>query len=153
MSHAHGHHGAYTEETGSGWVMKGNHFYHTKEYQQALGAYQEALKREPLKTAIWNIHNRLCATYSRLKDYDNALKEAEAMIATDSTHPKGHIRKGGALFFLGRYTEALREYDLARTILSDPRSEGILTVERLEALHRYIEAAKAKLVEQGHTQR
>lgn len=52
MAHAgHGHHGAYTEETGSGWVMKGNHFYHSQDYDSALRCYQEALKKEPLKVS------------------------------------------------------------------------------------------------------
>jgi len=151
MSQGHGHHGAYTEETGSGFVMKGNHYYHEGDYENALKSYQEALRKEPLKTAIWNIHNRLSATFQRLGDYSSSLQEAEAMIQSDPRHPKGHIRRGGALFFLGRYEEALQEYDNARSVLSDPHSEGIMTTEQLAALQRYTEATRAKVAEKhGH---
>jgi len=148
MSQGNSHHGAYTEETGSGWVMKGNHSYHEGDYQTALKCYLEALRREPLKTAIWNIHNRLCATYTRLQDYQNALSEAEAMIQWDAKHPKGHIRRGGAMFFLGRYAESLQEYEQVRSLLTDPHSDGILSPEQLQALQRYSGAARAKLAEQ-----
>lgn len=95
---------------GSGFVLRGNAYYHANQYEKALEAYKTALEKETLPIARWNIHNRLCATYTKLKDYDSALHEAELMIQSDPDHPKGYVRKGGAFFFRGEYELALDEY-------------------------------------------
>ena len=68
---------------GSGFVLRGNAYYHQHQYEKALEAYKTALEKETLPIARWNLHNRLCATYTKLKDYDSALKEAELMIESD----------------------------------------------------------------------
>lgn len=41
-----------------------------------------------VKPAVWNIHNRLCATYTRLSDFESALREASSMIEENPQHPK-----------------------------------------------------------------
>jgi tetratricopeptide (TPR) repeat protein len=95
---------------GSGFVLRGNGYYHSHQYDKALEAYKTALEKETLPIARWNIHNRLCATYTKLQDYENALREAELMIESDPEHPKGYVRKGGSFYFRGEYDLALEEY-------------------------------------------
>jgi len=70
------------------------------------------------------------------------------------------------LFFLGRYEEALFEYDqgntdsplmrsssfifrvnLARNLMASSHAEGIMSSEQVENLQRYIEATKMRLAE------
>jgi len=86
-------------QQGEGLVLHGNRYYHKQNYNKALDFYRHALEKEDYPPAIWNIHNRLSATYSRLKDYHSALEQAELMIKAKPDHPKGYLRRGGAYFF------------------------------------------------------
>jgi len=48
-------HGAFTEETGSGWVLHGNKSYHDGNYDDALRCYLEAQRKE---------HNKVIPSHS-----------------------------------------------------------------------------------------
>eukprot|EP01125_Pyxidicula_operculata_P009939 TRINITY_DN3270_c0_g1_i1.p1 TRINITY_DN3270_c0_g1~~TRINITY_DN3270_c0_g1_i1.p1 ORF type:complete len:140 (-),score=29.06 TRINITY_DN3270_c0_g1_i1:91-510(-) len=133
------------EGTGSGFILKGNHFYHNKDYKNALDCYLKAMDKETYQPARWNIHNRLCATYTRLKDYDSSLKEAENMIKENPNHPKGHIRKGGAHYFKEEYQAAMDEYNKATELTPKAMSEGIMTAKERTNLTNYINETKAHL--------
>ena len=66
--------------------MRGNRYYHEHDYHQALSHYQKALEQENQVTTggnemiLWNIHNRLCATYTKLKDWEHVHTEADAAL-------------------------------------------------------------------------
>src|SRR5690242_2598954 len=98
-------------------VMRGNRFYHQHDYPQALDHYKKALVLETQVTTggnemiLWNIHNRLCATYTKLKEWDHVHAEADEMIKLGPENPKSWIRKGGAFYFQGRYSEAMAQYE------------------------------------------
>eukprot|EP01126_Amoeba_proteus_P044445 TRINITY_DN493_c0_g1_i13.p1 TRINITY_DN493_c0_g1~~TRINITY_DN493_c0_g1_i13.p1 ORF type:complete len:140 (+),score=23.51 TRINITY_DN493_c0_g1_i13:60-479(+) len=126
--------------SGAGWVLQGNHSYHEEDYEKALEYYKKALEHEHYLPARWNIHNRLCATYTKLNDHVNALAEAEEMIRCDPEHPKGFVRKGGAHFFMGEYDDALGEYHRAFRHLHNGKANEKLVGN----LSRYVTNAKER---------
>eukprot|EP01126_Amoeba_proteus_P034638 TRINITY_DN345_c0_g2_i4.p1 TRINITY_DN345_c0_g2~~TRINITY_DN345_c0_g2_i4.p1 ORF type:complete len:272 (-),score=67.70 TRINITY_DN345_c0_g2_i4:96-827(-) len=128
------------EHTGSGWVLRGNAAYHSGNYNAALEFYKKALDSEDFPAARWNIHNRLCATYTKLSEHTKALAEAEAMIQCDPEHPKGFVRKGGAHFFMGDYDDALDEYHRATKHLYNGKADHKL----LGNLPRYVASAQQR---------
>jgi len=91
-------------------------------FEDALEKYKKALEIEKDSNSIWNIHNRLCATYVRLKDLQNALIEADHMISTKPSIPKGYIRKGGVLFSQNKIEDALKEYNFALSLIDRKNS-------------------------------
>ena len=106
--------------------MRGNRYYHQKDYQQALENYNKALEQEDQVTTggnemiLWNIHNRLCATYTKLKDWEHVHSEADEMLRLGPENPKSWIRKGGAYFFQGKGKEALECYEKGTILLVPP---------------------------------
>lgn len=113
-------------------VMRGNRFYHEKDYPQALEQYKKALVQELQVTTggnemiLWNIHNRLCATYTKLKDWDHVHSEADEMLRLGPDNPKSWIRKGGAFFFQGKTKEALEMYEKGTVMYQRSRmAQGI----------------------------
>eukprot|EP01124_Arcella_intermedia_P024439 TRINITY_DN4117_c0_g1_i1.p1 TRINITY_DN4117_c0_g1~~TRINITY_DN4117_c0_g1_i1.p1 ORF type:complete len:477 (-),score=111.06 TRINITY_DN4117_c0_g1_i1:112-1329(-) len=128
-------------QQGEGLVLHGNRYYHKQNYTKALEFYKQALEKENYEPAIWNIHNRLSATYSRLKDYQSALEQADMMIKLKPDHAKGYLRKGGAFFFLGKYDLALQAYLKAKQ-LNEAGSGEDLTADNLE---KYIAETKGHL--------
>jgi len=78
---------------GSGLIMKGNHYYHAQLFPKALVYYGRALEEELAakindRLTLWNIYNRLCATYGKLEDFENALRTADEMIRLAPENPK-----------------------------------------------------------------
>ncbi|KAL6069900.1 Stress-induced-phosphoprotein 1 [Balamuthia mandrillaris] len=105
----------------SGLLLVGNYLYHKGDYPKALEKYKLALEQEMElgegdKRILWNLHNRICATYTRMKDYESALKAANEMIRLNPEDPKGHVRKGGINYFSQRYQEALQDYETAKEV-------------------------------------
>ena len=121
--------GAVTDS--AGMVMRGNRFYHEKDYPQALEQYKKALVQEHQVTTggneliLWNIHNRLCATYTKLQDWQHVHSEADEMLKLGPDNPKSWIRKGGAFFFQGKTKEALEQYEKGTPSLA-PRFSSLL---------------------------
>jgi len=134
-------------QQGEGLVLHGNKYYHKQNYTKALEFYKLALEKEHYQPAIWNIHNRLCATYTRLKDYHKALEQATLMIQAKPDHAKGYLRRGGAYFFLGRTEEALQDYLQAKTLNEKGNGEDINSTN----LESYIEQANQKIIHTSHS--
>jgi len=128
-------------QQGEGLVFHGNRYYHKQNYTKALEFYKQALEKEDYQPAIWNIHNRLSATYARQKDYHSALEQAELMIKAKPDHAKGYLRRGGAYFFLGKYEVALADYVRAKTLNEQGNGEDI----NVENLDKYILETKEKV--------
>eukprot|EP00697_Spironema_sp_BW2_P016925 gnl/Spiro4/8433_TR4427_c0_g1_i3.p2 gnl/Spiro4/8433_TR4427_c0_g1~~gnl/Spiro4/8433_TR4427_c0_g1_i3.p2 ORF type:complete len:136 (+),score=30.99 gnl/Spiro4/8433_TR4427_c0_g1_i3:522-929(+) len=107
---------------------------------------------EVMSSAKWNIHNRITAALSRLHQHQDAQRTADSMIAADPTHPKGYVRKAGALFFQGKYNDALHEY--AKALERIPEAERLGTIPEGFAVkvHEYANSARhhANLQNQGH---
>ena len=73
---------------------QGNNAFRNKEFQEAIGFYQQAIAENPSDHTIFG--NKSAAHYN-LKEYDQALTEADKCIEIKADWSKGYQRKGMAL--------------------------------------------------------
>ncbi len=122
------------------YMETGDRLFDQKQYEEALKAYEEALRFDPRYVAAYNEKGNTLLSLNR---FEEALKAYEEEIRLDPKYVYGHNGKGLALKGLGRYAEALREYEDA--IKVDPRyvSTYLNKGDALLYLKRYEEALKA----------
>lgn len=127
-------------KTASEWTNEGINFYKAGRYEEAIKAYDEALKTDPLYTNAWfgkgNSLIRLERFEEAIKAYDEGLKiEPQwALLLT---------AKGLALYRLERFEEAIEVYDEALKI--NPKDVDIWKAkgQALSRLGRNSEAEEA----------
>lgn len=81
---------------------KGNEYFKVGDYDEALQCYNNSIK---CKKTIHNLNNR-AVTYFKLKNYNEALKDCEAVLALDEHNEKALLRKAEILNCLGKHLEA-----------------------------------------------
>jgi serine/threonine protein kinase len=128
------------------WLKEGNTFLNQKCYEEALKAYEEAIRLDP-NYAI--AHTSKGYVLYRMRSYEEALKAYEEAIRLDPNYAIAHTSKGRTLTELKRYEEALKAYEEA--IRLDPNyviahtSKGYALTELKhygEALRAYEEAIR-----------
>ncbi|KYQ92351.1 tetratricopeptide-like helical domain-containing protein (TPR) [Tieghemostelium lacteum] len=95
------------------------------QYPEAIKAFEEAIKRNPLDHTIYS--NR-SASYQKLGEYPYAVKDAEKCIELCPSFIKGYIRKGSALFSMREYQKALVAYD--QGLHFEPNNAELLELSR-----------------------
>jgi len=96
--------------------QRGNEAFTKGDYPGAVGAYSEAIKRNPEDAKIFS--NR-AAAYSKLMEFNLALKDCDRCIELDPQFIKGHIRKGHICIALKNYQKAAEAFEEARKIDSN----------------------------------
>jgi serine/threonine protein kinase len=122
------------------WLREGDTFRDRKQYEEALKAYEEAIRLDPTYASV---HNDKGNALYFLKRYKEALKAYEEAIRLDPTCAFYHSNRGTALYILKRYKEALKAYEEASRL--DP-TDAFYHSGRGHALYdlkRYEEALKA----------
>lgn len=109
----------------------GNQFFQKGDYPTAKKHYDEAIKRNPEDAKIYS--NR-AACYTKLMEFNLALKDAETCIRLDPAFVKGYLRKGGILQAMKEHSKAATAYQKALEV--DPKCE--------EASRGYREALMAE---------
>ena len=69
---------------------KGNQLVQERKFQEALECYTKAIE-------IDSKYSNRSLMYYNLKDYDNAIKDADVAILLKPNHSKAYLRKGNAL--------------------------------------------------------
>jgi stress-induced-phosphoprotein 1 len=87
---------------------KGNQAVKSKQYDEAISHYTEAIKLDPTNHVYYS--NR-SSVYAAKKDFVNALKDGEKAVEINSTWSKGYLRKGIAQFYLGKYEAAINTFN------------------------------------------
>jgi len=93
--------------------QRGNEAFTKGDYPGAVGAYTEAIKRNPEDAKIFS--NR-AAGYSKLMEFNLALKDCDRCIELDPQFIKGHLRKGHICIALKNYQKACEAFEEARKI-------------------------------------
>jgi tetratricopeptide (TPR) repeat protein len=92
---------------------KGMDFYNLGSYQEALDAFDKALKNNPLDKLLW--YNKGSAL-GNLGRYQEAISAYDKALKIDPQFKQAWYNKGGALGNLGNYQEALVASDKALKI-------------------------------------
>merc|ERR1711942_418861 len=113
--------------------QRGNEAFTKGDYGRAVGAYTEAIKRNPEDAKIFS--NR-AAAYSKLMEFNLALKDCDRCIELDPTFIKGHIRKGHVCI-------ALKNYSKAEHAFKDALAIDSTNVEAMEGYRNASRSASA----------
>ena len=98
------------------WFNKGVDFGKLKRYEEAIKAYEEAVKINPKNDDAWyNKGNGL----ARLKRYEEAIKAYEEAVKINPKYDKAWYNKGFCLGELKRYEEAIKAFE--KTIELNPK--------------------------------
>jgi tetratricopeptide (TPR) repeat protein len=102
---------ARAQEVQSNFITEGIKLYDKGDYEGTLEMYKKALTSNPT-----SVHAKyeIASTYLQLKDYTNAIKYSEKVIAINRDYvDQAYILKGSALDNLHKPTEAVAVYKLA----------------------------------------
>jgi tetratricopeptide (TPR) repeat protein len=101
------------QKTKEQWLTEGNALRDLKRYDEALAAYEQAIRLDPKYPLAYNSKG---ATLYVLKRYDEALAANEQAIRLDPNYAFAYYVKGLALDNLGKSREAKQAYDKARQL-------------------------------------
>lgn len=86
------------------WLTEGDRHYVLNHYQEALAAYEEALRLDPAAAVAYR---KKAAALSNLERHEEAFAATEQALHLDPHHAEACYQKGYTLFILQRYHEAL----------------------------------------------
>eukprot|EP01116_Phalansterium_solitarium_P022139 TRINITY_DN7199_c0_g1_i1.p1 TRINITY_DN7199_c0_g1~~TRINITY_DN7199_c0_g1_i1.p1 ORF type:complete len:561 (+),score=169.48 TRINITY_DN7199_c0_g1_i1:84-1766(+) len=87
---------------------RGNELFKQGKFPEAIQQYTEAIARNPQDHTLFS--NR-AASYTKLGEYQLALKDCDECLRIKPDFVKALIRKGHAYFFMKDYLKALETYD------------------------------------------
>lgn len=101
---------------------EGNKAITSKEFQTAVDKYTAAIELDSCNPVYFS--NR-AAAYSSLRDFENAIKDAESALKINPNYSKAYSRLGLANYALGRSKEAMEAYKKGLESEGDSPSESM----------------------------
>ena len=108
---------AQCQQTAKDWFIEGNRFTDQGKYNEAIAAYEEAIKLDPGNSSAWNNIGHVLNCQGK---NDEAINYFDEAIKRDLNSTSAWNNKGHALFSQGKYDEAVKAYSEA--IERDPSS-------------------------------
>ncbi len=99
------------EKTAQQWLDEGTEFFLHLKYDEALAAYEQAIRLDPPNAAV--VYCDKGDTLSLLKRYEEALVAYEQAIHLDPANIGAYTSKSYTLYALERHEEALAAYEQA----------------------------------------
>jgi len=96
----------------------GDESFNAKEYKKAIYCYTKALEFQPNNPILY-ANRSVC--WGELGQLNKALIDADSAIRANPMYPKGHTRRGAALFAMKRYKDAV--VSLKSSLNIDPNDE------------------------------
>lgn len=87
--------------------QKGNTHFRQKEWGEAVGAYEEAVKRAPKNATI---RNNLAAALCKIMDFNGAKRQIEEALELDPKYVKAWARKGDIEVLMKENHKAMESY-------------------------------------------
>ncbi|KAI8892660.1 hypothetical protein BC833DRAFT_638652 [Globomyces pollinis-pini] len=109
-----------TVEDAAQFKALGNKAFSAGDYQTAINYFTQAIENDPINHVLYS--NR-SACYASLKNFTEAVKDAEKTIEIKPDWAKGYSRKGAALHGLGELPEAAETYKLGLTY--EPENQAL----------------------------
>jgi tetratricopeptide (TPR) repeat protein len=95
------------------WINKGNDLGYLKKYDEAIKAYDEAIRLDSNNVLAWYTKG---IALDNMGKYDEAIKASDEAIRLDPEHKWAWYTKGLALKALGRTTEANAAFAKAKEL-------------------------------------
>jgi tetratricopeptide (TPR) repeat protein len=120
------------------WNNKGKTLYRLGEYDEAIKAFDEAIRLDPNYAKAWNNKGIVLKNQGK---YDEAIKAFDEAIRLDPTIAATWNNKGSTYVRQGKYNEAIKAYD--ESIRLDPedadvwKDKGNLLYSMAESPHKY----------------
>eukprot|EP01059_Diplonema_ambulator_P000129 TRINITY_DN10118_c0_g1_i1.p1 TRINITY_DN10118_c0_g1~~TRINITY_DN10118_c0_g1_i1.p1 ORF type:complete len:259 (+),score=51.15 TRINITY_DN10118_c0_g1_i1:52-828(+) len=92
---------------------KGNDFFKAKNYQSAIEWYSKAINADPDSENAGAVYSNRAASHIALRQYKEAIFDADQCIRIRPTWVKGYFRKAVALEEMGNIDEAEKHFSLA----------------------------------------
>lgn len=116
---------------------QGNASFAAKDYESAIKHYGDAIaaaEQAGEKDQLHVLYSNRSASFAGLKNWDQALQDAEATIRANPSFAKGYGRKGSALHGARKYAEAIEAYKAGLAANPDDAAlqRGLADVERAQ---------------------
>ncbi|CAX41533.1 heat shock protein, putative [Candida dubliniensis CD36] len=115
--------------TADEYKAEGNKYFAAKEFEKAIEAFTKAIEASPEPNHV--LYSNRSGSYASLKDFSNALKDAEECVKINPNWAKGYNRIAGAEFGLGNFDQAKSNYE--KCLELDPNNamakEGLKSIE------------------------
>jgi tetratricopeptide (TPR) repeat protein len=121
-------------------VAQGNALLATKNFTEAIAAYDQAISLDRYNFNAWN---GKADALNRAGKYPEALAASDTALALEPSNTKGWINRGYILYDLGRYDDELKAYETAISLEPDNAKAWFNKGYSLAGLKRYDEAIAA----------
>ena len=122
------------------WVNYGNKLWRLFEYEEAVAAFDEAIKLNPDFEEAWYARG---LALSWQEEYQAAVASFDKATEINPNFYQAWRERGEALYMLKRYPDALASFDKAIALNSQDSVLYMLRGQLLEELERYAEAVDA----------
>ncbi|XP_062217165.1 serine/threonine-protein phosphatase 5-like [Phragmites australis] len=126
--------------------LRANDAFKANKFAQAIDLYTQSIELNSSNVVYWA--NRAFA-HTKLEEYGSAVQDATKAIEIDPKYSKGYYRRGAAYLAMGKFKEALKDFQQVKRICpSDPdATRKLKECEKAVQKIRFEEAISA-----GHTE-